>query len=171
MECSGSDSIALDWGSKGCWFMLHRRRSHWVVSLSKTLYPLLSTGSTQEDPYLHYWKIVYFDIKNQTKWNILAWSSTLEIFIEFSLPDVIQNLDMELPTWTIEFKSLSKNVKVWYLYKCELKSSTCILLNLMIPFIMLDFDQNGKYCTYRTYIFCCKGILPLACPCLCQELS
>ena len=27
---------------------------HWIVSLSKTLFPLLSTGSTQEDPSRHF---------------------------------------------------------------------------------------------------------------------
>ena len=32
---------------RGCGFEPHRR--HCIVSLSKTLYPLLSTGSTQED--------------------------------------------------------------------------------------------------------------------------
>ena len=32
--------------------------SHCVVSLCKTLYPLLSTGSTQEDPSGHDRKIV-----------------------------------------------------------------------------------------------------------------
>ena len=30
----------------GCWFKSHQR--HCVVSLSKTIYPLLSTGSTKE---------------------------------------------------------------------------------------------------------------------------
>ena len=38
---------ALDCGSKGCKFETHQ--SHYVVILSKTLNPLLSTGSTQED--------------------------------------------------------------------------------------------------------------------------
>ena len=37
----------LDLGSKDCLFKTHWR--HYVVSLSKTLYPLLSTGSCQED--------------------------------------------------------------------------------------------------------------------------
>ena len=37
------------------------------MSLSKTLYPLLSTGSTQEDPSQHNWKIVDWDVKNQNK--------------------------------------------------------------------------------------------------------
>ena len=36
------------------------------MSLSKTLYPLLSTGSTQEDPSQHDLKIVH---SNQTKQN------------------------------------------------------------------------------------------------------
>ena len=45
-ESSGSVGRALDWGWKGCWFEPHCRQRHCVVSLSKTLYPLLSTGST-----------------------------------------------------------------------------------------------------------------------------
>ena len=38
-------------GLRSCGFEPHQR--HFVMSLSKTLYPLLSTGSTQEDPSLH----------------------------------------------------------------------------------------------------------------------
>ena len=41
----------------------HRR--YCVVSLSKTLYPLLSTGSTQEDPSQHNRTNVDWDVKNQ----------------------------------------------------------------------------------------------------------
>ena len=37
--------------SRGCGFEAHRR--HCILSLSKTLYPLLSTGSTQEDLSRH----------------------------------------------------------------------------------------------------------------------
>ena len=40
-------SRVLDMRSKGCWFKVHWR--HFIVSLSKTFYPLLRTGSTQED--------------------------------------------------------------------------------------------------------------------------
>ena len=57
MECSGSVSGALDWGSKGCKLETHCRRSNCVVFLSKTLYLLHSTGSTQEDTSQH-------DLKN-----------------------------------------------------------------------------------------------------------
>ena len=39
------------------------------MSLSKTLYPQLSTGSTKEDPSKHDRKIVDWDIKNQIKQN------------------------------------------------------------------------------------------------------
>ena len=39
--------VEFDLGSKCHWF--ETRRRHCVVSLSKTLYPLLSTDSTQED--------------------------------------------------------------------------------------------------------------------------
>ena len=50
---------------KGCRFEPHRL--HCIVSLSKTHYSLLSTGSTQEDPSRHNWKIVDCDVKNQIK--------------------------------------------------------------------------------------------------------
>ena len=43
----------------------HRR--HCVVSLNKTLYPCLSTGSTQEDPA--WLKNVNLDVNNRTKQN------------------------------------------------------------------------------------------------------
>ena len=55
----------LDSGSRVCGFEPHRRKC--VVSLIKTLYPLLSTGSTQEDPSRHDGKIVDCDVKNQDK--------------------------------------------------------------------------------------------------------
>ena len=38
----GSVGRLFDLGSNGCWFEPHRRRSHCIVSLSKTFYPLLS---------------------------------------------------------------------------------------------------------------------------------
>ena len=38
-----------------------------IVSLSKTLYPLLSTGSTQKDLSRHNRKTVDWDLKNQNK--------------------------------------------------------------------------------------------------------
>ena len=47
VECSGSVGRVLDW------FMSHCRQNHYVVSLSKTLYLLLITGLTQEDPSQH----------------------------------------------------------------------------------------------------------------------
>ena len=37
----------LDLRLRSCGFELHQR--HWVVSFSKTLYPLLNTDSVQED--------------------------------------------------------------------------------------------------------------------------
>ena len=37
--------------------------------LSKTLYPLLTTGSTKEDPSRHHRKIVDLDVKHQNKQN------------------------------------------------------------------------------------------------------
>ena len=39
----------------------------YIVSLSKTLYPLRSTGSAQEDPSQHDSKSVDWDVKNQIK--------------------------------------------------------------------------------------------------------
>ena len=43
------------------------RQRHCVVSLSKTHLSMLSTGSTQEDPSRHNWKIVDWEVKNQIK--------------------------------------------------------------------------------------------------------
>ena len=40
-------SRVLDFRSKGCGF--ETRLKHWVVSLSKTLFPLFSTGLTHEN--------------------------------------------------------------------------------------------------------------------------
>ena len=42
----------LDLRSKGCWFIVHRR--HCFVFLSKTFYPLLSTGLSQENGKLRH---------------------------------------------------------------------------------------------------------------------
>ena len=69
VERSGSVGRALDCGTKGCWFETQRQQSQSVVSLSKTLYLLLSTGSTQEDMKLsqHDWKIVDWDVKHQNE--------------------------------------------------------------------------------------------------------
>ena len=53
----------LDSRPRGRRFKPYRR--HCVMSLSKTHLSLLSTGSTQEDPSRHNWKIVDCDVKNQ----------------------------------------------------------------------------------------------------------
>ena len=47
----GSDFVgrSLDWGLKGRYFETQYQQSHCVVSLSKTLYSLLGTVSTQEE--------------------------------------------------------------------------------------------------------------------------
>ena len=44
-------SASLDINKRGSEFVPHRR--HCAVSLSKIVYPLLSTGSTQENPSRH----------------------------------------------------------------------------------------------------------------------
>ena len=49
-EHGGSLVECLTGDLGGCWFKPQR---HCVVSLSKTLYPLLSAGSTQEDLSRH----------------------------------------------------------------------------------------------------------------------
>ena len=57
--------IVSDLGLKGHECETHRR--HCVVSLSKTLYHLLGTGSTQEDRKMsrHDGKVVDWDLKHQ----------------------------------------------------------------------------------------------------------
>ena len=82
-EHSCSVGRVLDLESKDCWLKPHCRQSHCVVSLSKTLYPLLSTGSTHEDPSRHDRKIVDLDVKNQTKrTNLSSYCSTITPAIE-----------------------------------------------------------------------------------------
>ena len=61
----GAQSRCSIW-DLGRWFEPHQ--SHCVVSLSKTLYPLLSTGSAQETS-LHAWNNVDCDVKH----HILYW--------------------------------------------------------------------------------------------------
>ena len=55
--------IVLDSRLRGHGF--EPRGRHCLLSLSKTHLSLLSTGSTQEDPSRHNWKIVDWDVKNQ----------------------------------------------------------------------------------------------------------
>ena len=55
----------LDSRPRGCW--LEPYRHHCFVSLSKTHLSKLSNGSTQEDLSLYNWKIVDWDVKNQSK--------------------------------------------------------------------------------------------------------
>ena len=65
MKRGGSVGRVLDWGLKG--FEFENYWSHYVLSLSKTLYPLLSTGSTQDDISE---KIIDMDIKHQREQTI-----------------------------------------------------------------------------------------------------
>ena len=65
-----------DLRSKVCVFEPHWR--HCIVSLSKTHYPLFSTGLIQEDPSQHDWKNIDSDVKNKTK---------QEKFAKFISPD------------------------------------------------------------------------------------
>ena len=50
---------------RGCSFEPHQRHS--FVPLCKTIYPLLSTGSIQEDPVLTYLEFVDWDVTIQIK--------------------------------------------------------------------------------------------------------
>ena len=69
------------------------------MPLSKAHYSLLSTGSTQEDPSQHTWKIVDWDVKNKIKqtfinpdWQVLA-KDAGSIFSQESLHHVIELKD------------------------------------------------------------------------------
>ena len=81
--CSGR---VLDLRPRGCRFEPHLR--HCVVSLSKTLYPLIRNGSTQEDPSRHNWKIADWDLKNQIKknWAELKLGYKYAIGLQFKIP-------------------------------------------------------------------------------------
>ena len=60
----GEQDLCLDWSlrSSESWYI---QSAILIGSLSKTLYPLLSTGSIQEGASWYYWKIVDWDVKNQ----------------------------------------------------------------------------------------------------------
>ena len=60
-------SSVLELRSRGCKSESHVR--HCIVSLSKTIYPLPNTGSTQEGPFQYDRKIVGWVVKNQNKQN------------------------------------------------------------------------------------------------------
>ena len=85
--CMGAQWLSgrvLDSWPRGGGFEPHRR--HCVVSLSKTHLSLLSTGSNQEGPCSHNWKIVDWDVKNhikQTNKHFAFW----EICFLFSSPE------------------------------------------------------------------------------------
>ena len=78
-----------DMSLRCCWFKPQRR--HCVVSLSKTLYPLLSPGSTQEI-VLKWLKIVDWDGKHQLEKEKKKYSHQI-----CSLPDstVTESADSE----------------------------------------------------------------------------
>ena len=68
-------NISVHAGSAlGCGLESHRRQC--VVSLGKTLYPLLSAGSTQVDPSRHDIKDVDLDIKNKLIIRSRQWSAS-----------------------------------------------------------------------------------------------
>ena len=58
---------------------------HFIVSLSKTLYSLLCTGSTQEDPPRHDRTTVDWDVKNQDKQIMGESSITSQMSVKFQL--------------------------------------------------------------------------------------
>ena len=68
-----SDRV-LDTEPRGCGFEPHLR--YCVVSLNKTHLSLLNTGTTQEDPSRHSWKIIDCDIKNKIKQTSKSYHST-----------------------------------------------------------------------------------------------
>ena len=84
-----SDRV-LDSEPRGCWFEPHRR--YCVVSLSKAHLSLLNTGSTQEDPSRHSWKIVDCDIKNQIKQTSKSYHSTAYLMLSRKLIHVCSNI-------------------------------------------------------------------------------
>ena len=84
-----SDRV-LDSEPRGCVFEPHRR--YCVVPLSKTHLSLLNTGSTQEDPSRHSWKIVDCDIKNQIKQTSKSYHSTSYLMLSSKLIYVCSNI-------------------------------------------------------------------------------
>ena len=112
-----------------------------VVSLSKTLYPLLSTGSIQEDKSPHDWKIADWDVKYQNKlWvntlyvvlYMLCFASFLKFVVSwffFSNPTFLREKNQEFYQGLKQFRSRSGGTswEAWY----ESKLFT-IVISLMI---------------------------------------
>ena len=117
----------LDSRSRGWGFKPHRR--HCVVSLSKTLYPLLRTGSTQEDRSQHDWKIEQSKIM---PWIVLIagmkmpntfslWKISL---VKFLTEESILTGKMEICKLNIEYSWLKTN--------CNLILKICLTLSLLV---------------------------------------
>ena len=98
----------LDLRSRGCGFEPHQR--HCIVALSKTLYPLLSTGSTQEDPPRHNRKIVDWDVQDPHKQIVQGFprvQRVLEMAQDFPAVSVSLNIVVSLlcyRLYTVNFR-------------------------------------------------------------------
>ena len=96
---SGSVGRVLDLGLKGCESKSKTHRRNFIVSLSKKLSPLLSTGSMQEDRKVsrHDGIIVAWDVKHQHKLEYLD-TSEHDQEIPHSLPRPNKNIPLFMVT-------------------------------------------------------------------------
>ena len=97
----------LDSRLSGYRFKPHQQ--HCIMSLSKTHYSLHSTGSTQEDPSRHNWKIVDWALKNQIK-------QTRSIKLKFKMD---YPLDVTIKKWLCGLGHMTKWLPYLYMYKVK----------------------------------------------------
>ena len=116
------------------------------MSLSKTFYPLLSTGSTQENPSWHDWKNVDWDVKDQNKQKKLSrgFKDCHEILV---LNCICRELFLDLQTGWTQIKPL------WCLEK-QTKFNPWLTLYLL----MLSADNFCKQFCPRSGLTKCSAL-------------
>ena len=115
------------------------------MSLSKTLYPLLSTGSTQEDPSRYDLKNVDLDIKNPTKRIINIRSNAVTEHVR--KPNKHKHLSLRISVFThCQFDSSFNHFrKLFFTLFRDMSSHADIFLSLFTKFSFLVSCYSRKY--------------------------
>ena len=99
----------IDLSSRGCSFAVLSLTGGTALFLSKPLYPLFSTGSTQEDPSKYDWKIVDREVKNPFTIFVLQMSAFCVCYISSSSLSWKQKLSTP---YCLQYR-LPKNISRW----------------------------------------------------------
>ena len=128
VKMAGGSAVGAQWFTECLTrdrrFKSHRR--HCVLSLSTTHISLLSTGSAQEDPSKHNWKIVDWDVKNQIK-QTSNWQEMYKIWNLCKIAQVsyFVHLVNRKPTVGIIYKCFLKLHRVSYFVQHRSLKASC----------------------------------------------